>query len=227
MGRKPKFSFEVKADIVLRCLNGTTTANREGKRLGINSSRIYEWISLYQSMGEAGLITTSKNKVYSVELKASAVSDYLSGKGSYAELCKKYQIRSSSQLRSWIMKYNGHEKLKASGTGVAPTMTKGRKTTFDERIEIVQYCISHTHNYSETAEKFGISYQQARNYTVKYEKIGIEALQDRRGKRKPADSLTEIEKLRAELKLEKAKRQKTEMELSFLKKLDEIERRRG
>ena len=106
-------------------------------------------------------------------------------------------------------------------------MTKGRKTTFDERIEIVQYCISHTHNYSETAEKFGISYQQARNYTVKYEKIGIEALQDRRGKRKPADSLTEIEKLRAELKLEKAKRQKTEMELSFLKKLDEIERRRG
>ena len=56
---------------------------------------------------------------------------------------------------------------------------------------------------------------------------GIEALQDRRGKRKAADSLTEIEKLRAELKLEKAKRQKTEMELSFLKKLDEIERRRG
>ena len=58
-------------------------------------------------------------------------------------------------------------------------------------------------------------------------KNGIEALQDRRGKRKAADSLTEIEKLRAELKLEKAKRQKTEMELSFLKKLDEIERRRG
>lgn len=42
-------------------------------------------------------------------------------------------------------------------------MTKGRKTTFDERIENVQYCISHTHNYSETAEKFHISYQQARN----------------------------------------------------------------
>ena len=52
-------------------------------------------------------------------------------------------------------------------------------------------------------------------------------MQDNRGKRKPEDTLTEIERLRAELKLEKAKRQKAEMEASFLKKLNEIERRRG
>ena len=125
------------------------------------------------------------------------------------------------------MKYNGHEELKASGTGGTPIMTQGRKTTFEERVEIVQYCISHTHNYAETAEKYGISYQQARNYTIKYEKDGIDALQDNRGKRKSYDSLTEIERLRAELKLEKSKRQKAEMEVSFLKKLDEIERRWG
>ena len=37
----------------------------------------------------------------------------------------------------------------------------------------------------------------------------------------------QIEKLQAELKMEKAKRKKAEMETSFLKKLDEIERRRG
>ena len=30
MGRKAKFSFELKMDIVLRCLNGITTANHEG-----------------------------------------------------------------------------------------------------------------------------------------------------------------------------------------------------
>ena len=227
MGRKAKFSFELKMDIVLRCLNGITTANHEGKRLGINPSRIYEWIALYQSLGADGLITTSKNATYSAALKANAVSDYLSGKGSYADICKKYQIRSSAQLRNWIMKYNGHEELKASGTGGTPIMTKDRKTTFEERVEIVQYCISHTHNYAETAEKYGISYQQARNYTIKYEKDGIDALQDNRGKRKSYASLTEIERLRAELKLEKSKRQKAEMEVSFLKKLDEIERRRG
>lgn len=227
MGRKSKYSFELKMDIVLRCLNKTTTAVREGKRLGIRPTRIYDWISLYQSMGEEGLITTSKNKLYSAELKANAVSDYLSGKGSQQDICRKYKIHSSCQLRYWIMKYNGHKELKASGKGGRLNMTKGRKTTFEERVEIVQYCSSHMHDYSETAEKYGISYQQARNYTVKYEKDGVDALQDRRGKRKDYDSLTEIEKLRAELKLEKVKRQKAEMEVSFLKKLDEIERRRG
>ncbi|MCQ4741275.1 transposase, partial [Blautia hominis] len=104
-----------------------------------------------------GLITTSKNTRYSSDTKTNAVFDYLNGKGSYSTICKKYQIRSSTQLRNWIMKYNGHEELKASGTGGTTIMTKGRKTAFDERIEIVQYCISHTHNYAETAEKFNIS----------------------------------------------------------------------
>ena len=56
---------------------------------------------------------------------------------------------------------------------------------------------------------------------------GVDALRDRRGKRKGTDELTEIEKLKAELKLEKAKRIRAEMEASFLKKLEEIERRRG
>lgn len=227
LGRKAKFSFETKIDIVLRCLKGQTSANREATLLGIHPSRVLEWISLYQSLGENGLITTSKNTVYSAEIKTNSVLDYLNGKGSYAEICKKYGIRSSTQLRSWIMKYNGHEKLRSSGTGGTPIMTNGRKTTFDERVEIASYCISHDYNYSETAEKFSVSYQQARNYTIKYEKDGVNALQDNRGRRKPKDSLTEIEKLRAELKLEKAKRQKAEMEASFLKKLDEIERRRG
>lgn len=45
-------------------------------------------------------------------------------------------------------------------------MTKGRKTTFEEQIELVQYCITHDHNYAETSEKYKVSYQQARSYTV-------------------------------------------------------------
>ena len=227
MGRKAKFSFETKIDIVLRCLEGKTTAGREAQLLGINKARIREWISLYQSLGEDGLITTSKNTVYSVATKTNAMLDYLNGKGSYADICKKYGIRSSTQLRNWILKYNGHEKLKASGTGGIPIMTKGRKTTFDERVEIVQYCISHEHNYMETAEKYKISYQQARNYTIKYEAHGVEGLRDNRGRRKPEDEMSELERLRAENKILRAEKQRAEMEASFLKKLAEIERRRG
>lgn len=227
MGRKAKFSFEIKMDIVLRCLKGETSAKHEAQLLGINSSRVLKWISLYQSLGEKGLTTVSKNAIYSADIKRNAVLDYLNGKGSYLTICKKYGIRSSAQLRKWIMKYNGHEELKASGTGDTIIMTKGRKTTFDARVEIASYCIAHDYNYAKTAEEFSVSYQQARNYTIKYEERGVDGLQDNRGRRKPEDSLTEIERLRAELKLEKARRQKAEMEASFLKKLDEIERRRG
>lgn len=227
MGRKAKFSFELKMDIVLRCLKGKTTAGYEAKLLEINSERIREWISLYQSLGEAGLITTSKNTVYSAATKTNAVLDYLNGTGSYADICKKYGIRSSAQLRNWILKYNGHEKLRASGTGGHPIMTQGKKTTFNERVEIVQYCIAHEHNYAETAEKYQISYQQARNYTIKYKEHGVEGLQDKRGHRKPEDEMNELERLRAENKILRAEKQRAEMEASFLKKLAEIERRRG
>lgn len=106
-------------------------------------------------------------------------------------------------------------------------MTKGRKTTFDDRVEIVQYCIAHEHNYAETAAKYQVSYQQARNYTVKYESGGVEALKDNRGRRKSEDQMTELEHLRAENKILRSEKKRAEMEASFLKKLEEIERRRG
>lgn len=223
---KRNISAQDKINAVKRYLNGLTSQRILANEFSISQASIQQWITNYESMGEDAFLMKSY-KHYSAELKRKAVLDYLSGKGSQTDICKKYGIRSKSKLQKWIKKYNGHEELKSSGTGGSIIMTKGRKTTFEERIEIASYCISHDHNYAETAERFFVSYQQARNYTVKYENGGIDALQDNRGRRKPEDTLTEIERLRAELKLEKAKRQKAEMEASFLKKLDEIERRRG
>jgi len=105
-------------------------------------------------------------------------------------------------------------------------MTKGRKTTYDERVEIVKYCIENQNNYAETAQKYRVSYQQVYSWTTKYEADGVEALQDNRGKRKPLDEMSEIEKLRAENKLLEAKNKRQKMEIDFLKKLEELERRR-
>ena len=207
-------------------LEGQTSQQAIAKRLGITRSSFQAWIRKYQSMG-ANAFTQNGNRCYSKDLKEQAVTDYLAGRGSPQDICKNYKIMSVTQLKSWIMKYNGHEKLKASGTGGIVIMTRGRKTTFDERVEIVQYCIAHDHNYAETAAKYSISYQQARNYTVKYEAGGVEALRDRRGRVKPMDELSELEKLRAENKILRAEKERAEMEVSFLKKLDEIERRRG
>ena len=221
-----KYSAEDKLRMVKLVLEAKHSLTSVSANEGVHPTTLEEWVRNYQSMGSETFYNKGWTKRTSAE-KEAAVLDYLSGQGSLRDICKKYKISDTRPLRQWISLYNGHKELKASGTGGRNLMTVGRKTTFEERVEIASYCISHDHNYAETSEKFKVSYQQARNYTIKYESGGVTALQDNRGKRKPEDSLTEMEKLRAELKLEKAKRQRAEMELSFLKKLEEIERRRG
>ena len=186
-----------------------------------------DWIRLYETFGMEGLKTGSKASCYSKEVKEAAIQDYLMHTLPVKEILIKYRIRSTTQLKRWVKKYNGHEKLKASGTGGTAIMTKGRKTTFNDRVEIVQYCIAHDHNYTETAAKFGVSYQQVRSYTVKYEAGGVDALNDRRGRAKSIEEMSELEKLQAENRILRAEKRQAEMEVSFLKKLDEIERRRG
>ena len=215
---------EIIVNAIKDYLEGNTSKEAIAKRLGVYESTVRQWIANYESMG-TDAFNHNGNKHYSKELKEQAVNDYLSGKGTRIEICKKYKIMSTRQLYEWIKKYNGHEELKSFGTGGSIIMTKGRKTTFDERVEIVQYCIAHDHNYAETAAKYSVSYQQARSYTVKYEAGGVEALRDRRGRTKPFDEMSELEKLRAENRILRAEKERAEMEVSFLKKLDEIERR--
>lgn len=224
---KRKIPAEIKLQAVLEYLNGQGSIESISKKYGVSRTPFGKWLAKYQSFGVSAFISTGHNAAYSETFKREVIQSYLLGEGSYRTIAIQYKIPSEDTVRRWVLKYNSHEELKAYGTGGTVIMTKGRKTTFEERVEIASYCISHNHNYAETAEKFKVSYQQARNYTVKYEKNGIDALQDNRGKRKSKDSFTELERLRAELKLEKAKREKAEMEASFLKKLDEIERRRG
>ncbi|HBB28703.1 MAG TPA: transposase [Clostridiales bacterium] len=223
---KRRILAQDKISAVRRYLDGISSQGQIAEQYNISKTSVQQWIFNYESMGEDAFFM-NQNKRYSAELKIQAVQDYLSGYGSQTDICKKYGIRSKSKLQQWILMYNGHKELKASGTGGYPIMTNGRKTTFDERVEIVQYCIAHEHNYAETSEKYHISYQQARNYTVKYEANGVGALQDKRGKRKSEDEMTELERLKAENKILRAEKEQAEMEASFLKKLEEIERRRG
>ncbi|WP_162266670.1 helix-turn-helix domain-containing protein [Clostridium botulinum] len=105
-------------------------------------------------------------------------------------------------------------------------MTKGRATTYKERIEIIKYCIENENNYAETAEKYKVSYQQVYSWIKKYQTQGIESLQDGRGKRKKESEMSELEKLQAKNKLLEAENRRQQMEIEFLKKLEEIERGR-
>ena len=151
MGRKPKYSVEEKLNAVREYLDGNESMNSIAKHLNISFQSFKQWVTNYEAMG-TDAFATSQNKHYSKVEKEQAVAAYLAGEGSLMDICKRFKILSTRQLRSWIKKYNDHEELNASGTGGKVIMTKGRKTTFQERVEIASYCISHGHNYAETAE---------------------------------------------------------------------------
>nr|WP_279591716.1 helix-turn-helix domain-containing protein [Paenibacillus sp. F411] len=79
-------------------------------------------------------------------------------------------------------------------------MTKGRSTTWQERIEIVLYCLANQHDYHKTAEQHKVSYQQVYQWVKKFEDGGEDALKDRRGKKKTPEELTEADLQRLEMK---------------------------
>ena len=103
-------------------------------------------------------------------------------------------------------------------------MSKGRKTTHGERVEIVSYCIEHNKNYIDAIEKYGVSYQQIYSWVGKYEKNGVQGLEDKRGKHKAESELTEMEIMKAENRLLQAENRRLELENAILKKLKELER---
>jgi transposase len=104
-------------------------------------------------------------------------------------------------------------------------MNKGRKTTSAERSVIVQYCIAHDRNYQETAELYQVSYQQVYSWVRKYDDGGEMALIDRRGKAKEESALTETDRLKMEIRRLQKEKSSLELEVQFLKKLEELEKR--
>lgn len=228
MGRKSKYTTEQKIEAVLDYKSGKRGTCQICKNLGIHRSgyTLYKWIHIYEDFGEIGFLPKQKNKWYSKELKEEAVNEYLAGKGSFRDIARKYEICSTSVLERWVSKYNGYEKLKDYNPKGEVYMTKGRKTTLEERQEIVAYCLKHDSEYKLTAEQFNVSYAQVYQWVKKYEEQGEIGLQDKRGKHKQDDELSEMEKLQRENSLLKHRLELQERENILLKKVKEIERRR-
>jgi transposase len=227
MGRKG-INFDKKLEAVERYKRGEGSQDSIAREYGVRKASFRQWIANYEAMGPSGLAAVHSNNRYSMELKVAAVEAYLRGDGSQVEICKRHNIRSRAQLQDWIMLYNGHKELRAiGGQGRGIYMTKGRLTTLDERIELVSYCIAKGKDYGAAIAKYGVSYQQIYSWVRKYEAKGVEGLIDNRGKRKLLDEMTEVERLRAENKILKAKNEQKDMEIAVLKKIREIEGRRG
>ena len=164
-----------------------------------------------------------KQKKYSKELKLQAVHSYLNGEDSLQNISKKYGIVRCEQLRRWVLWYNGHKEIKGCSSAKGEIyMTKGRKTTQEERIEIVAFCIEHNYDYGLTVEMYKVSYQQIYAWVRKYEEGGVDKLRDNRGRTKPVEEMTEVEKLKAQMKMLEAKNRQLEIENAFIKKLQEL-----
>ena len=99
-----------------------------------------------------------------------------------------------------------------------------RKTTIEERKEIVAYCIEHNRNYKETAIRYDVSYSQVYSWVKKYDEKGDGGLVDKRGHHKSDDELSELELLRRENTRLKKKLVEQERIALLLKKVQEFER---
>ena len=222
---KNKLSTEERVKAVESYILGIMGWGEVLRTYAIPKSTFEKWVHRYKCFGNSGLTRPKRNTAYTQETKKQAAEEYLSGKGSLLDICKKYKIHSDSQLRSWIKVYNGHKELRHNrGRGSDIYMTKGRNTTYEERLQIVSYCIEHGNDYTAAVEKYGISYQQIYSWVRKYNENGAEGLVDKRGKRKSESEMTELEKLRAENRLLEARNRRLELECAVLKKLEEIER---
>jgi transposase-like protein len=201
-----------------------TSLNSFAHHHGIDRRTLGRWQDRYIRDGIDGLKTASKNNHYSKELKLTVVHAYLAGEGTYEQLTNRFGLRNSAQAKNWVDKYNGGKTLTASPSRKkVPNMS--RKTTLEERIEIVEYVTQGKHKYTETAEHFQVSYQQVRSWVLKARDGGYEALVDNRGHRKEQAELTENDKLKLEIRQLKAQLKDKELVEAFAKKLLELQRR--
>lgn len=98
-------SSEIKLLAVKHSLRGSESLNHISGRIGVSRSTLQKWILNYELFGTDGLLHRDRNQRCSERLKREAVESYLSGRMSEEAICKKYQIRSRTQLEKWISLY--------------------------------------------------------------------------------------------------------------------------
>ena len=226
MGRKTRFTKEQKINAILDYKKGIRGVNQLKTDLGIRDQTFRTWIVLYEAIGESAFDDKPRNQQYTKEFKLQVIIDYLNGAGTIYGLMKKYKIYSSMTIRNWIKEYNNSGELKDYKPNIEVYTMKARKTTFEERVALVSFCIEHGKDYIRTVKEYGVSYEQIYSWVRKYEHGGADALVDRRGKRKPQpawEELTETERLQAENRLLKAENEELKLANRLLKKVRDLE----
>ena len=224
MSIRERFTPYEKEQACLDYINGNRSSAEICNCLHISTRTIQDWAAIYKKHGILGLTKKTKNRSYSKEFKMELVKKYISGEASSVDLAHQYDI-SSGLLRNWIRMYNANIELKDYNPKQEVYMAKARrKTTIDERKEIVNYCIEHNRNYKETAALYNVSYSQVYSWMKKYDSDGEEGLIDKRGRHKLDDEVDELERLRRENVRLKRQLEEKDMAVELLKKVKEFGR---
>lgn len=228
MSKSRKYSPEEKIKIVKEYLSGQSSLKEIGSRYGYTSHKGYpgcfhRWVALYREHGEAAFYHNG-NSCYSKEFKIKVVEEYIAGTASATELAAKYKISNESLLLRWVGLYNANRELKDYIPNREVYMAEARKkTTIEERKEIVEYCLAHNRDYKGTASLYDVSYSQVYSWVRKYDATGEEGLSDKRGRHKTDDEVDELERLRRENKRLKRQLEENDMLVQLLKKVKEFE----
>lgn len=207
-------------------LSGQGSYKSIARANGINDWSLRQWVKKYQEHGAAAFAVQAGNAHYSREFKLQCVETVIRGEGSVNEVVAKNNISVKSVLLSWIQLYNANMELKDYDPKREVYMAEAkRKTTPEERKEIVEYCISHGKDYKNTAALFDVSYSQVYTWVRKYTTDGDAGLADRRGHHKTDKEVDELERLRRENLRLKRQLEERDMLVELLKKVKEFEGR--
>lgn len=223
MGKSPH-TLEFRAMVSQEYLDGLGSYIFLANKYQIGSKTLKQWVAKYRLYGLLAFQDKKGNTSYSSDFKTTCVEAVLSGAGSVDDIVAKYNISSRQVLRNWISMYNANRELKDYNPIREVYMAEARrKTTIDERMEIVKYCIGHNRNYKDTASLFDVSYNQVYSWVKKYDTNGEGGLSDKRGHHKTDSEVDELERLRRENLRLKRQLEEKDMVVELLKKVKEFE----
>jgi len=220
---KSKWSAEFRSMVSQEYLDGKGSYGFLADKYHISKTTIRKWVAAYKVHGIDAFISEVGNKSYTHEFKIMCVEEVIAGYGSSVDIGAKYKVH-PTVLESWIKLYNANRELRDYIPKREIYMADARrKTTIEERMNIVEYCISHGRDYKGTASIFDVSYSQVYSWVKKYDTNGEEALIDKRGRHKADNEVDELERLRRENKKLKRQLEENDMLVQLLKKVKEFE----
>ena len=114
MGRKPKYSKELKVKVCKDYLDGEKSVNQLLQELNLKISdnpTIYDWVNRYRIHGETAFDVKKHNRLYTKGFKLRVVEEYLNGSETSRSLAAKYNI-SHRMVNQWVKKYNSNIEIR-------------------------------------------------------------------------------------------------------------------